>query len=477
MVAYAVFSQQSNPMEAFLLKAIGYCTGSPIQVASTNLRDADHFAATLGDNMPNQYATAELTCKSCQQIYNPSNMSWSRAEDDSITGTAICDICEPWVEYSGARTNKLPVWAKTLVHDEPQIIEETRAALEKIVGQNYNAQWGPRGLNGRPHQFQIHNHLGPHNDWAWLEFIEWCVGLGHPEIIQGFNHAEAREGDAWMSDELDTVASITEWFDHIREERRDTNNAFSFTSEEGFIYAETHTLGEHEIIVHDTIILVDGVEFDDRSGENYWLDPEVLPELLFDSIHDLDSRPIDFRAELYSLNTQCLQFIGQVGNIRAPQIPYIRELVNRLSHGDFEMGAARRFHAALILWSSHPEREFHTCSREPWAKSFTLVREIVSEIPSEVRVDPAGLLVEGSSGNLYRISPPSATGWIYDGFEIRTASRISDEVSAPICIHTAMQTSHLPMGDIIASLILMLRDDIESAKSIGPLRAMLPDSV
>ena len=426
--------------------------------------------------MTNEYTIAELTCKSCQQIYNPGKMSWSQADDENVIGTALCDICEPWVEYSRARTNKFPEWARNLVHDDPGLIDETRAALEKIVHQNHNAQWGPRGLNGRDHPLQGHNQLGPHNDWAWLEFIEWCVGRGYPEIIKGFYHAEARENGGWMSDDLDTVTSITEWFNQIRREAEDTTDAFSFTSEEGFIYAETYSIGGHEIVVHDSTILVDDVEFGDQSGENYWLDPEILPELLFDSLHGLDTRPIDFRAELYSLNTQSLQFIGRVGNIRSPQIPYIRELVNRLSHGDFEMEAARRFHAALILWSSHPEREFHTCSKQAWAKSFTLVREIVSEMPSEVRIDPVGLLVQGASGNLYRISTPSAKGWIYDGFEVRKASDISDEVSAPICIHTAMQTSHLPMGDIIASLILMLRDDIESAKSIGPLRNVLPGS-
>ena len=430
----------------------------------------------VGDKMPDEYSTAELTCKSCQLTYDSTKMSWSKADNDDVIGTALCDICEPWVEYSRARTSNFPEWARTLVHDDPELLEETRAALEGIAQQNHNAQWGPRGLNGRPHPFQIHHQLGPHNDWAWLEFIEWCVGQGHPDIIQGFNHAEAREGDDWMSDTLDTVAAITDWFSRIRAEVEDSNNAFFFENEEGFIYAESHSIGDHEIIVHESTILVDGVEFGNRSGEVYWLDAEILPELLFDSIHGLDTRPIDFRAELYSLNTQCLQFIGRVGNISAPRIPYIRELVNRLSHGDFEMEAARRFHAALILWSSHPEREFHTCSKEPWAKSFTLVREIVSEIPSEVRIHPEGLLVEGSSGNLYLISTPSAKGWIYDGFEVRTTSRISDEVSAPICIHTAMQTSHLPMGDIIASLILMLRDDIESAKSIRPLQNVLRDS-
>jgi len=426
--------------------------------------------------MTNEYTTAELTCKSCQQIYNPAKMSWSQANDDNVIGTALCDICEPWVEYSRARTNKFPEWARTLVHDDPDLIDETRGALEKITRQNLNAQWGPRGLNGRDHPVQGHNQLGPHNDWAWLEFIDWCVGQGHPEIIEGLNHVEARDNDVWMSDELDTVESITEWFNQIRREGEDTNDAFSFSSEEGFIYTETHLLGGHEIVIHESTILVDGVEFGDQSGENYWLDPDILPELLFDSIHGLDPRPIDYRAELYSLNTQCLQFIGRVRNIRAPNIPYIRELVNRLSHGDFEMDAARRFHAALILWSSHPEREFYTCSRGPWAKSFTLVREIVNEFQSEVRVAPSGLLVEGASGNLYLISPPFTKGWIYDGFEVRTSSRTSDELSAPICIHTTIQASHLPMGDIIASLILMLRDDIESAKSIGPLRQVLPNN-
>ena len=257
--------------------------------------------------MPEEYTTAELTCKSCQQIYDPAKMSWSQADDNEVIGTALCDICEPWVEYSRARTNKFPQWARTLVHDDPGLIDETRAALEKIIHQNHHAQWGPRGLNGREHPLQGHNQLGPHNDWAWLEFIEWCVGRGHPEIIDGFNHAEARDNDDWVSDELDTVTSITEWFNHIRREAEDTTDAFSFTSEEGFIYAETHSLGDHEIIVHDTTILVDGVEFGDRSGDSYWLDPEILPELLFDSLHGLDSRPIEFRAELYSLNTQCLQ--------------------------------------------------------------------------------------------------------------------------------------------------------------------------
>jgi len=395
-------------------------------------------------------------------------------DDDSIIGSAICDVCEPWIEHSRKRASRLPTWAHELVLNEPNLIDETREALEKIMESNPNAQWGARGLNGAPIPFHIHNHLGPYNDWAWLEVLEWCVGPGHPDIIRGFNHADAREGDDWLSDEIDTVVSIREWINHTREEMRRMNDTFYFTSAEGLIYAETHSLGDHEIVIHNESIVVDGIPFGDRT-DTYWLDPEVVPELLFDSIHDLDSRPLDLRAELYSLNTRCLHLIHHAGTIRAPEIPYIRELVNGLADGAFGTDASRRFHAALILWTSHPEREFHTCSRDGWATSFGFVREIAEEMPSHVRIEPQGIFVDGVSGNQYRISPPSHKSVMYDGFEVRTASQSSDDLSKPICIHTSMISSHLPMGDIVASLILMLRQDIESAKSIGTLQAHLPE--
>lgn len=400
-------------------------------------------------------------------------MSWSPHDDDSIVGSAICDICEPWIEHSRQRANRLPFWAQELVHSDPTLLEQTRVALENIVELNLNAQWGPRGLNGAPIG-RIHNHLGPHNDWAWLDFIEWCVGPGHPDIIRGFNHAEAREGDDWLSEEIDTVPGIRDWIGHIRGDMERLDGSFHFESDAGFIYAEKYSLGDHEIVIHSDSLIIDGVSFGDDT-DGWMLDPEIVPDLLFDSIHGLDSRPIDLRAELYSLDTRCLHFIDHTRNILAPDIPYIRELMNNLAEGEFGTDALRRFHAALVLWSSHPEREFHTCSRDAWATSFGLVREISNEMPSHVRIEPQGIFVDGVSGNKYRISPPQpTTSTIYDGFEVRTASRSTDNLSKPICIHTSAISSHLPMGDIVASLILMLREDIESAKSIGPLQAHLP---
>ena len=403
-------------------------------------------------------------------------MSWSPHDDDSIVGTAICDICEPWIEHSRERANRLPFWAQELVHSDPNLLELTRTALEEITQSNPNAEWGPRGLNGAPLPYRIHNHLGPNNDWAWLNVIEWCAGIGHPDIIRGFNHADARDRDDWLSDEIDSITAIQDWIDHIRGDMDRLNGTLYFGSDAGLIYAEKHFLADHEIVIQSDSIIIDGVPFGDAT-DGWMLDSGAVPELLFDSIHGLDSRPIDLRAELYSLNTKCLHFISQLAgrNICAPTTPYIRELMNNLSEGTFGIDASRRFHAALILWSSHPEREFHTCSKDAWATSFGFVREISEEMPSHVRIEPQGIFVDGVSGNQYRISPPeSNSSTIYDGFEVRTASRTNDDLSKPICIHISRFDSHLPMGDIVASLILMLRQDIESAKSIGPLQAHLP---
>ena len=177
--------------------------------------------------MSNNYTTAELTCKSCQHTYDSKTMSSSPPDDDSIVGSAISDICEPWIEHSRQRANRLPFWAQELVNTDPNLLEQTREALDKIVQSNPDAQWGPRGLNGAPIG-RIHSHLGPHNDWAWLDFIEWCVGPGHPDIIRGFNHAEARDGDDWLSEDIDTVAGIRDWIGHIRGDMERLDGSFHF---------------------------------------------------------------------------------------------------------------------------------------------------------------------------------------------------------------------------------------------------------
>ncbi|MEE2758662.1 MAG: hypothetical protein VYA86_01645 [Candidatus Thermoplasmatota archaeon] len=423
--------------------------------------------------MSEEYEIADLTCKSCCRTYDLKTFLWSSNGEDLVPGNAICDICEPWINYAERRRRKLPSWAQQILVVEPHIIEETRMALEEITMGGSDSAWGPRGLNGRvPVHAVLHSNLGPRNDWAWLEVLNWCAGREHPAIDTGYVHVGLREDDDDLG--LMTVESISRRLDEIRDEKEHFNAVFDF--EFGSIYEESHYIGPHEIIVHDNVVVIDGVPYGESSAaldyHDMWTDIGVLPELLFDSINGLDSRSLDARAELYSVRTQCLDFIMETRNIQMPIAPIVRELVNQLAEGVFGVEASMRFQAALILWSSHPEREFHTSSPEAWAKSFQLVAEVCNELTDIVDVvDMRGIDVTGVSGNVYRISPPNVEATSFDGFEVNVIQSIKKKKQFEIlCLHTKLEFEHLPMGDILVSLILMLRDDVESAKTIAPLR-------
>ena len=81
--------------------------------------------------------------------------------------------------------------------------------------------------------------------------------------------------------------------------------------------------------------------------------------------------------------------------------------------------------------------------------------------------------MDAKSKNLYRIAPGGRSG---DGFEVHQYARLGNDRTPPICIHTSGGPNELemPMGDIVASLVMALLDDIESAKHIHTLRAHLP---
>ena len=57
-----------------------------------------------------------------------------------------------------------------------------------------------------------------------------------------------------------TVESISRRLDEIRDEKEHFNAVFDF--EFGSIYEECHYIGPHEIIVHDNVVVIDGVEAD-----------------------------------------------------------------------------------------------------------------------------------------------------------------------------------------------------------------------
>jgi hypothetical protein len=135
---------------------------------------------------------------------------------------------------------------------------------------------------------------------------------------------------------------------------------------------------------------------------------------------------------------------------------------------------ADRFLAATVIWAIHVEREYVSCAQNAWARSFGLVREIAEESGGRVIFAEDGIYVEGESKNLYRIAPSLVRN--LDCFEVRKYASIGGGRTEQICIHTSRKPHELKvaMGDVVASLVHALLEDVESANNIHTLRKHLP---
>ena len=143
--------------------------------------------------------------------------------------------------------------------------------------------------------------------------------------------------------------------------------------------------------------------------------------------------------------------------------------------GDARFGEHQQIVAAIFaLWAIHPEREYESCTPEVWARSFAWIHEIAEDSKGRIRFDEEGIFVDGESRNLYLIA---ASDNPRDLFTVCKVARIGVQRTPPICIHTKGEERELKMamGDIVASLVLALLDDVESAQHIHTLRVLLPE--
>ncbi|MDP7042918.1 MAG: hypothetical protein QF807_02765 [Candidatus Thalassarchaeaceae archaeon] len=124
-----------------------------------------------------------------------------------------------------------------------------------------------------------------------------------------------------------------------------------------------------------------------------------------------------------------------------------------------------------IQWCWH-EAVSELMPDEPERRALSLLREICDEsdqltIPQEGK---ARIYVEGTSGMFYEVGPgPGA----HDArFTVKGATSIENlgkNRSEPLCIHEDGNFKNLPVGDVIASVVLTLIDDLTSAKKLEPL--------
>ena len=343
----------------------------------------------------------------------------------------LCDLCLPWVQKSLQRTENIPSWTLEIAQSNPDLIMLIRHMV------NDNATHSENWTSGS-------NIWYPSNERGWLELLHWILG-------------ENAQIDALQK-------SLS-----LREATRGTAES---------VTGLANQMNQQELVGDDSIhedgwgTWVNGILFGPEAEQLHCQHRDILPELLFDRYHGLDHRPIDQMARAY-LKGPWMDFIGSLTRVRVPTTPAIREFVHRMAMRDLGETSANRLHATFALWAIHPEREYESSAPEVWARSFAWIHEIAQDSNGRIRFDEEGIFVDGESRNQYLISPSDLPRGL---FTVCKVARIGNERGGPICIHTKGEERELKMamGDIVASLVLAMLDDVESAQHITTLRVVLP---
>jgi len=117
------------------------------------------------------------------------------------------------------------------------------------------------------------------------------------------------------------------------------------------------------------------------------------------------------------------------------------------------------------------QKEMITHIAPPLRRSIQLLNEVISGSPGEVYIEQETILVIGRLGHFYEIKVgEGAHGAPYI---IRHVKSLNPRQTQLICIHSGRFHSNLPLGDIIASVVLSLIDDITTSEKIESLRSEL----
>ena len=389
-------------------------------------------------------------CESCQ---------YPVAARRPESGMALWDICAPWVEVSMGRTTQIPSWSRNIAERDGEIRAAHRAFWE-LDRADKTGDWGTGSGTDTP---------APCSDRGWLEFLEWALDGAEPEILSRVRVALDARASALNPD--------TSWV-----------SVESIANRVKMAQGSEHIAG-HMVTVDEKGTWVDdghnSVLFGHQAFDLHCQRSCVLPELMFDRYHGLDTRPLEEMAYLY-WREPWMSLIDTLTGARVPEIPAIREEFSRMATGAIGERVADRCRMAVLLWSTHVEREFLTCDRSAWASSFQWVRELVEEFAGSARVAVDGIYVDGISGNLYRIAPEKRHGSSIspalnagDYFEVRKVARIGEDMTNPICIHVKESKEEgvrdeEVLGDIVVALLLALRNDLVTAETINPLFRELP---
>ncbi|MCS5584858.1 MAG: hypothetical protein NZ777_15240, partial [Pseudomonadales bacterium] len=112
---------------------------------------------------------------------------------------------------------------------------------------------------------------------------------------------------------------------------------------------------------------------------------------------------------------------------------------------------------------------------EPEVRALALLRDVCRDNQDRVRIQDRKIMIRGRSGCAYAVdardgahnAPFSILGWSHP------TDQSNGVRGRNLCIHTGQRRRKIPLGDVIASVVLSLLDDIGSAQRIDSLQQFL----
>ena len=303
----------------------------------------------------------------------------------------------------------------------------------------------------------------PHCEYNWIAYFRWLLGDDDEALREMEQHVELRDDAEYIGE--DSVEQIAGKLLCLVDELEASREILvdSHWGDEMVLDPDTvvHRFGGHEVEVSSGLFMVD---------ETHFKNPETVAELLFDSIQELDERGFDERYQIYHsfelenpvlMSCYSRQRCDDWNRFQLPSIPLLREHISLAAKGEYGRDICDRHRAALLLWAFRSNKEFLSREPVPWGRSFQFLRSVIKP-SSDVSLHSNGIDVCGRSGTPWRIS--ATPGFHGEQFSV---SRIG---GGRICVLTREQSRDMPLGDLIASVVLMLLDDVRTSERVFTLR-------
>ena len=126
-----------------------------------------------------------------------------------------------------------------------------------------------------------------------------------------------------------------------------------------------------------------------------------------------------------------------------------------------------RLHAFAVAWNGEERNEVAPAL----ARSIVLLRDVLNQYRARTHVEGERMLIRGRFGHGYEMQVRS--GAHMAPFVVRGIDGQGRPTEPPLCITEDRTSPSLPLGDVLASVVLALLDDVGTSTTIEPLNRFI----